>query len=528
MSKFTRRTVMQGGLAAVGALAAPRIVLGQKVGSKVLRTVGDITSYDPVTSTSFATLYHANMVYDTLFGFDMQGIARPQMVGKYGMSNDKLTWTFELRDGLKFHDGTPVTSTDAVASIRRWAARNNLGQLMMTYTKDISAKDSKTFTIELKERFGVVLDALAGVCFIMRKKEAETDPNQNITSIVGSGPFRFNQAATRPGSQYIYDRNPEYVPRNEPPSGTAGGKVVKLDRVIYVNMPDAQTAVAALQAGEIDYYGSPPPDSLGQLSKDKNVKLEVLYPMGQIGLIRLNFLYPPFDNVKCRQAVLNVVRQIDFLKGNYPDPKYYKTCGSLFACGGSMENDANTDWFRGAPNYAKAKRLLMEGGYDGRPVVILQPTDWAEAKNAAEILADEMRRGGFNVQLEPMALAAIMARSNSKAFPEQGGWNVFITSGGGSDANNPLWGLHGTNGEKGWLGWPTDAKTEELRAKWASAESMEQRKEIAREMQTNAWNFVPMVYWGQWTLPSAMRTNVSGVLPAPFAWMRPWWNVDKT
>ena len=83
------------------------------------------------------------MIYDTLFGVDAKGEAQPQMVGKYGLSDDKLTWTFELRDGLKWHDGTPVTSADVVPSIRRWAARDGGGQHMMARVKDISAKDEK-------------------------------------------------------------------------------------------------------------------------------------------------------------------------------------------------------------------------------------------------------------------------------------------------------------------------------------------------------------------------------------------------
>ncbi|XSC42684.1 ABC transporter substrate-binding protein [Bradyrhizobium sp. RDT10] len=487
---------------------------------------GDIPSYDPVYSTVYMTRYHAGMVYDQLFGIDAQQNPQPQMVGKYGLSDDKLTWSFELRDGLKFHDGTAVTSADVVPSLRRWAVRNGVARLMMPYVKDISAKDEKTFTIQLKERFGAVVDVLAqGTCFMMRKKEAETEPARKIDTVVGSGPFKFNLNETKPGTQYVYDKNPDYVPRKEPPSGTAGGKIVKVNRVIFINMPDQQTAVAALQAGEIDYYEVPPRDLQGQLSEDKNIRLQSIDPQGQIGYARFNFLHPPFDNVKCRQAIQHIVKQVDYLQ-TASESKYYKPCASLFACDTPMENDANTAWFKTAPDYAKAKQLLKEGGYDGRPVVLLQSTTISIFKNWAEILTSEMRRAGINVQMEAMDWGSSVTRRGVKAPPDQGGWNIYITSDAVAFVGNPLYGHHTLDGALSGSGWASDPKNEELRVKWAFAETIEERKKIAREMQENAWNYVPLVYFGQYTPRQARRANIDGMLPSP--WFTPWWNVDKT
>ncbi|MET4328669.1 peptide/nickel transport system substrate-binding protein [Bradyrhizobium sp. i1.15.2] len=527
MRTLTRRTVMKGGLAVAGALAAPRGTLGQAGNRKIINAVmhGDIPSYDPVWSSADMSQYHGAMVYDTLFGVDAGENPHPQMVGKYGLSDDKLTWTFELRDGLRFHDGTSVTSADVVPSIRRWAARNGFGQHMMSYVKDISAKDEKTFTIQLKERYGLVLDVLGSLCFIMRKKEAEIDPMQKIESVIGSGPFKFNVNETRPGTQYVYDKNLDYVPRKEAPSGIAGGKIVKVDRVVYINMPDPQTAVAAVQAGEIDFYETPPIDFLDLLSQDKSVKVQVLNESGNIGIIRLNFLHPPFDNERCRQAMLHIVRQADYVAA-IASPKYSRTCASLFACGTPMENDANTGWFKTAPDYTKAKQLLKEGGYDGRPVLLMQATNIAYMKTAAEILASEMRQAGINVQMEPMDWSNVATRRAVKAPPDHGGWDIFITSAVSAIVGNPIKFIgHPSNGEKGWFGWPSDAKNEELRARWALAEKLDERKKIAREMQDNAWNYVPQVWFGQWVQPAVMRANINGILP--IAGVVPWWNVEK-
>ncbi len=534
MTRITRRTALQTGLATAALVAAPAVVRGQSRPSaaRTIRAVfhGDVPTYDPIWTTANMAAYAGGMVYDTLFGIDDKQQPQPQMVGRWGVSDDKLTYTFELRDGLKWSDGTPVTTADVLPSLKRWAARDGGGQHMMLRVKDIAAKDAKTFSIELKERYGLVLDVLAKtstpVCFMMRKKEAETDPMQKIDQVVGSGPFKLNLDETKPGTQYVYDRNPDYVPRSDPPSGISGGKVVKVDRVIFVNMPDAQTAVAALQAGEIDFYEIPPTDLLPQLEGDRNIKIQVLNGLGNVGQVRLNFLHPPFDNEKARQAMLYIVKQSDHMKATFGDSKYAKVCPSYFGMGTPMENDANTDWFKGGQNLAKARELFKEAGYDGRPIVVMQATNIPIMSNTALILAQEMRQAGLNVQVEAMDWSNVVQRRSNKNPPNQGGWNIFITWSGGNAIGNPiLLAAHAATGDKAWFGWPSDAKQEELRNKWAVAGTLDERKAIGRELQANAWKFVPQLYYGQWVQPAAMRTNINGLLPVPE--LIPWWNVTK-
>ena len=529
--KSSRRTIMQAALATV---ASPAIVRAQTrpPASRTIRAVmhGDIPTYDPIWTTANMSAYHGALIYDTLFGIDGHEVPQPQMVGKYGSSDDKMTWTFELRDGLRWHDGTAVTTADVVPSLKRWAARNGAAQLMTQRLKGIEAKDERTFTITLKEKFGLLLDTLASsdtpTCFMMRKREAETDPMQKIETIVGSGPFVFNPGETRPGSQYVYDRNANYVPRGEPATGIAGGKVVKVDRVVLQNMPDSQTAVSALQAGEIDFYETPPIDLLPQLQGDPNISVEIIFDLGTVGMMRVNHLQPPFDNIKVRQALLYIMKQEDMLRPTFSDPKWFHGCGSFFTCGSPMENDANMAWFKGGQNLAKARELMKEGGYDGRPIVLLQATNIQYMLNAATVWAQQLRSAGFNVQVEAMDWSQVVQRRTNKGAPDKGGWNIFITSGGGSSYSNPFIDIGmATNGEKGWFGWPTNELHEQLRAKWIDASSIEERKAIARQIQENAWNFVPHLYYGQWTQPVAHRKNVTGWVHVPE--IIPFWNVQK-
>jgi len=532
--KATRRTVMGGSLAAAGLTAAPGILRAQArpPAARTLRAVlqGDLPTYDPIWTTADLAAYHGAMVYDTLLSTDAKGVPQPQMVKGWGLSDDKLTYTFELRDGLRFTDNTAVTSADVVPSIRRWMARSGSGQLLSARTADISAVDEKTFKVKLKERFPLMLDMFATTTtpdlFIMRKREAETDPMQKIDQVVGSGPFILNQTETRVGNQYVYDKNPNYVPRSEPPSGISGGKVVKLDRVVFVNMPDAQTAVAALQAGEIDFYEIPPTDFLDQLQADPAITVETMFELGSMGYIALNWLYPPFDNIKCRQAVQHIINQADMLRPTFVSPKWYKTCGSYFTCGSPMENDANIDWFKSGPNIPLAKQLLKEGGYDGKPIVMLQATNIAYMSNAATVMAQQLRAAGIAVDLQPMDWANVVQRRANQAPPDQGGWNIFFTSASGLANSTPYMMSHlATVGKKGWFGWPTDEKNEQLRAQWMTADTQEQRKAIAAQIQENAWNIVPLLHFGQWIQPTAHRKNVTGWLHDPGLLV--FWNVEK-
>ncbi len=525
---------MRTGLAA-GALAAarPGSPAAGAAGPVTLRAVmqGDLRVFDPIWTTANITAYYGMMVYDTLFAIDEQFRPQPQMVGKHSLSDDQLTYTFELRDGLGWQDGTPVTSADCVASLHRWMARNGGGQVMQNFLKDISAKDDKTFVIALKEPFGLVLDLLASpvtpVCFMMRQKDAETDPFQQITTRIGSGPFLFNETDSRPGNRYVYDRWTKYVPRSEPPNGLAGGKVVHLDQVIWDNIADEQTATAALQSGEIDFYELPPIDLLAQLQSDPNIKIDVLNKTGNVGIARLNCLHPPFESVYARQAMLHLLNQADFLKATFGNPKFYQTCPSFFGCNNPMQTDAGTDWFKQGVDLATAKALFQKAGYGGEPVLVLDATNIAFMNNSAQLIAGQLQKVGVKAQLATSDWGGVVTRRAVMEPDDKGGWDVFITWGSGYAFSNPIaLNALAANGKSGWYGWPSNPDYEKLRMQWATAPDEAARKAIAVKMAVLGWEFVPEVILGQWVSPAAMRKNVDGFIGIPE--IIPFWNVTKT
>jgi peptide/nickel transport system substrate-binding protein len=270
----------------------------------------DLKIVDPIWTTAYISRNHGYMIYDTLFAMDATGDIQPQMVGKYEVSPDQLTYTLTLRDGLLWHDGTPVTSEDCIASIKRWSAKDSMGQKLMSFVQDFAIVSPQTFQIVLKEPTGLVLQALgkpsSTVPFMMPRRVAETSPNEQIKDFIGSGPFVFKSEEWKPGDKAVYMKFAQYKARPEAPSGLAGGKVAKVDRVEWRAIADHQTAINALLGGEIDVIESPLHDLLPVLKQDTNVKLVDINPLGNQYTFRFNTLHKPFDDAKVRQAVFIV------------------------------------------------------------------------------------------------------------------------------------------------------------------------------------------------------------------------------
>ncbi|GLR45886.1 peptide ABC transporter substrate-binding protein [Mesorhizobium amorphae] len=489
--------------------------------------MSDLTVYDPILSTADITSMHGLAIYDTLFALDSKRMPQPQMVANWKVSEDKKTYAFELRDGLGFHDGTPVTAADCVSSIRRWGHVDAGGKLIMERASDIAKTGEKTFTIALKEPLGILLDSLVEGLYlpIMRKKDADRSATEQVTSNIGSGPFKFNEALAKPGASFTYDRNENYVPRKEAPDGFAGGKVVKVDRAVWQVISDQQTSLAALQVGETDFVWSPPADLYPVIDSDPNLELHVLSKQGTTNCLRMNFLQPPFDNVKARQAMLHLIDQEAFLRVMYPDPRFTQTVTSIFGNNPLYSNDENTGWYKKGGDPERAKQLFQEAGYGGEKLLIFQTTDWPEASNASQLLADTLRKIGVNAELAPMSFGEFTTRRKNKGPVENGGWNIFISDYSGYNPVNTPFLL--ANGEQGWWGWPKNDEYEALRAKWADVETLEDRQALARKMQGKWWDFVGGVLLGRVVTPTAHRKVLTGLLEVSGGHGFPMWNMQK-
>jgi peptide/nickel transport system substrate-binding protein len=519
-------TTFFGGLAlALGLVATPAAAEPQTLR---LALHSDLKIVDPIWTTALISVHHGYMIYDTLFALDEKLQPRPQMVERYEVGADKLTWTFTLRDGLAWHDGAPVTAEDCIASLKRWGARDTMGQKLLAYVAAFDAPDPKTIVMRLKEPYGLVLQTLAkpgaNVPFMMPKRVAETDPNTQISDYTGSGPFVFRKEEWRAGEKAVYVRNDKYKPRSDPASGLAGAKQVKVDRVEWLWIPDTQTQIDALTKGEVDYVEAPPHDLLPILQKDPNIELLAVVQQGRQYAFRFNTLHKPFDNPKIRQAVAYALNTTDFLQASIGDPKWYQECKSLFPCGTPLESTVGWEDKLGS-NVAKARQLLQEAGYDGTPIVLMQSTDIAVLKDSAPVAKQLLEKAGFKVDLQAMDWQTLVSRRTKKDPPSAGGWHAFLTTWASVDILDPVaTGFLNASCDKAMFGWPCDPEMEKLRDQFARETDPEKQKAIAEAVQRRDAEAPTHIHLGQYVQPVAFRKNVSGVLVAPNI---AFWNVEK-
>jgi peptide/nickel transport system substrate-binding protein len=499
---------------------------------KTLRFIpqADLRSIDPIWTTAYVSRNFGYLVFDTLFSLDKDFKPQPQMVDKWTVSDDKLAWSFTLRPGLKWHDGIPVRAADCVASIKRWGARDPFGQKLMDATEAITADNDSTFTIKLKAPFPLMLNALgklsSNVPFMMPERLAKTDPFTQITEAIGSGPFKFVKEEWVPGNKAVFVRNPDYVPRGEPPSLAAGGKIAKIDRIEWLYIPDGATASAALKAGEADWYEQPTQDLLPVFAGDPGVKVAIVDPLGNVGVLRFNHLQPPFDNPKMREAVLNLVDQKDYMAAVAGDEKFWKTCVAVFVCGGPFETTAGADELLHGPNLDKAKALIKEAGYKGEKIVLLSATDQPIVQAQALVTQQALTKAGINVELAASDWGTLITRRASKEPTDKGGWNIFHTWTSAPDNMSPALNsaVRGNDG-KAWFGWPDDPKVESLINDWFKAPDFDAQKKLASDIQVEAYTHeFPYVPTGQFVIPTAYRSNIEGVISAPIPFF---WNVEK-
>jgi peptide/nickel transport system substrate-binding protein len=488
-----------------------------------LRTPGMMT-------TAYIVRDFGYMIFDTLLAQDSSFKIQPQMA-EFKISDDKLTYTFTLRDGLKWHDGAPVTAEDCVASLKRWGKADGMGQKLMDFTASIEATDAKTISLKLKEPYSLVLESIGKpsslVPFMMPKRMAESPTDKPLPELIGSGPFKFVPGEFQPGVKAVFEKNADYVPRKEPPSWTSGAKVVKVDRVEWITMADAQTAVNALQSGDIDFLEIVPFDMVPVLAANKDIKIETSNQLGFQTVGRMNFLLPPFDNVKVRRAALLAMNQKDVLDALIGNPEYYKICGSFYMCGTPLATDVGSESLVKGNGMAEAKKLLAESGYDGTPIVVMAPGDVVTLKAQPVVAAQALRTAGFKVDLQATDWGTVVSRRASQKPVKEGGWNMFFTNWAGADVINPVvnFAIGGRGKNGGWFGWAEDPKIEQLKDAFARASTPEEQKKIAADIQKEAFDQVIYIPLGEYTQPSAWRKSLTGVLDGPATPV--FWNIDK-
>jgi peptide/nickel transport system substrate-binding protein len=508
-----RRTFLKTSIA---GLARPALVRAAGISTLKFIPYADLALVDPAVS-AFVTRNHVMMVYDTLFAMDEAGVAQPQMLAGHSMEQDGLTWNLTLRDGLKFHDGTPVLGRDVVASLQRWQVGDAFGQSLAAATDELSARSDKEIRFRLKRRFHLLPDALAhptnNIAVIMPERLAKTPANARLTEIVGSGAFRFLPDERVPGARNVYARFEDYLPSPRgPASFRAGAQVAYFDRVEWITTPDPATQVAALMNGEVDWVEQPLMDLVPKLRSDRALKVEVLETQGLIGFLRFNQLFPPFDNPRIRQQILRAVNQKEFMEAVVGTNAAYDAHCGFFTTGSPLASDAGMEALSGTTSAAEVKRELIDAGYNGEKIVFLSPTDVPRINAIAEVGADMLRKIGLNVDEVSTDWGTAVQRTISRKPLDSGGWSMFCAFTGGLESSAPsTHQLLRGNGANAYNGWPEAPKLEALRNAWLETEDPVQQKALARQIQVQAMLDVPYLPVGSYFQPAAFKADLTGM-----------------
>jgi peptide/nickel transport system substrate-binding protein len=518
------------GLLGATSLATP--ALAQRAAARVVRLVphADLANFDPIWTTAYIARNAGLLVWDTLYGVDAKLAVQRQMVEAEEVSSDGLTWTFRLRPRLKFHDGEPVLAKDAVASINRWAVRDPIGQMLKAIEHELVAVDDRTFRWVLKNPFPKMLLALGKLgtpcCFVMPARIAATDPFKQINEYVGSGPMRFMRSDWVPGVKSAFEKFADYVPRQEDVSWMAGGKHIAAERIEWIVMPDASTAAAALQTGEIDWWELPTPDLLPLLRRNRNVTVDIADPVGQIGCLAINHLFPPFDDVRARRAILMALSQEEYMRAFIgDDATLWKPLPGYFAPGTPLYNEVGGDILKGPRRFDAARKLLTESGYAGQPIVCMAAQDLPHHKAWGEVTVDLLKRMGVNVDFAAVDWGTVVARRAQKKPPNQGGWHLYHTAFYGVDCAAPTNTFLRANGSVSVNGWANSPEVEAEIAAWFDATTLEEERAAARRLNKAFLDYVVYAPVGWYLRHYAWRKSLTGVTQGPLPFF---WGVSKT
>jgi peptide/nickel transport system substrate-binding protein len=481
-----------------------------------IATHAQLESLDPIKTTAYITRSHGYMVYDTLFALDQNLEPKPQMVESYSTAPDGRTWTFTLRPGLKWSDGSNVTAADCVASLQRWAQYDGTGQELFKDISSLTAPDSRTIVMQLDKPNALVLQSLAKISatvpFMMPKRVVEAAASGSIADPTGSGPYTF-QKDKWTANKAVYVKNPYYVPRDDKSSMAAGAKLAKEKEIDFVYYSNQRDAVAALVKGDVSYIESPSTKYMSDLTGKPNVVVASTDPLGNVAMMRFNSNVAPFNNAAVRRAVLMTINQSEYMEAALGDKRFYRLCYSVYACTTPMATEAGSAILKIA-NLDAARKALAAAHYDGTPVVILNPKDIPVISALTDVTAQNLKQIGMNVDVRNMTWAEML---KERANP--GAWSMFHTWWLAGDVSNPLSIAFSGSSAKGWPGAPDDAQLESYRTAYSQTSDPEAKRQLAAKVQERVLAIGALGTLGQFYEPVAFRDNLKGITsPIQFYW----------
>jgi peptide/nickel transport system substrate-binding protein len=383
-------------LLAVSCSPAQRVDLGQGSGNLIAAIAGEPDQLDPQKTSAYFSFEVLENVFDTLVEPDQNLEMRPALAKAWTVSPDQLTWTFQLRNGVTFHDGSPFTADDVVYSYRRIIDEKLSNVDKFSAVTDVSAPNDDTVVIRVKQPTPNLLTNLGGFkgMAIVQRKDVES--GQIATHPIGTGPFVF--ASQKSGDSITLTANPNYW----------GGRP-KLPGVMFRFISEPSTALSALQAGEIDWTDSVPTQRVVQLKNDDSIRLAVT-PSNDYWYLALNEARDPWKDARVRQAIAYAIDRDAIVQATS-----YGT-----AVANQLAIPKGNPWYAPYDEYdydiEKAKTLLREAGASPQNLDMLVTTEYPETVTAAQVIADNLKPLGITVNIRTVDMATWLDEQNSGHF----------------------------------------------------------------------------------------------------------------
>ncbi|HSB82774.1 MAG TPA: ABC transporter substrate-binding protein [Candidatus Methylomirabilis sp.] len=516
------RTIKEAGVLAIllllGVLVAGSPALAGQASATIpqggtlkVATIGEPPNLDVMTLPADLVTMIGQHIFEQLFAFDEKYDIKPMLAQSYNVSADGKTYTIQLRQGVKFHNGQDMTSADVVASLNRWTRVSSRGKIASNSLEGVSAPSASTVVIKLKTPFAPLLSFLAfqnTAAAIMPKAIIDKFGDKVVTEYVGTGPYRFED--WKPDFRIRLTRFTGYSPRTEVASGFAGRKTAYLDAIEFYPVTEAGARIAGVESGDYQYAYSVSKEAYPRLSKNANLMTLVISP-GQWGWLIFNKKQGIAANQGVRQAALAALNMEPILRAAYGLTDFYQMEPSYYPKGTAWYSTAGAKYYN-QKNPALAKQLLAKAGYKNEPLRIICTKEYEYMYNIGVTAASQLKEAGFNVDLQVYDWATVLDR---RGKPDM--YDAFVTGHGFVPDPSLI-----TIMSSQYPGWWDSPEKNDLLAKFNSTTQMTARKQLWDKLQELIYTQVPVIRVGQEKLFDVATAKLVNYWPS--VWPS-FWNV---
>jgi len=512
LQSASRRTLVRHALLAAAAVAAlaggTGSAFAQPRNHATLAMVAEPQTLDPMASTADLVGTIMQHVYEPLYTFDAKWNVVPMLAEAMPkVSADGKNYTITLRKGVMLHSGRELNADDVVASLQRWMEQSPRGKAVAKEVESIKAKGALGVDIVLKAPYAPLVSQLAlpsGMAAIMAKESIATP----LTTFVGTGPYKFKER--KPDQYVLLTRFDKYSARKEAPNGYGGKREAAIEELRFVPVPNANTRVEGALAGQYDYADLLPVEALPRLEKASGKTLPIMTPSFGFPYLVLNTKEGVAANQALRRALQTAIGEGEMLAAGFGDTRFFTAEGNHFPKNSPFYSAAGTEQYN-QRNAKQAKELAEKAGYKGEPIRVLTSRQYDFHYNMALLMAEQLKRAGFKVDLNVVDWATLVQRRNDSKL-----WDIYITHSGQFPEpmlSPPQLG----DGAPGW--WSSPAKQAALSA-FNQQSDPAKRGALWGKVQQVVYDEVPYINVGKFASLSAKSPALDNYVPAtwPFFW----------